>query len=281
MKKFKKIVSVLAAAAVLAIAPGTNALKAEAATPTTFYLKFDTDQNDWRMQVNEWQDEYEGRELYYLNEGSEKAKDGDIVIILPNETNETNGKEIKINVHLSNLTVNRAHAVVAANGGVDECYVLGDSYAAVTGAITNAYVYDNATCTFNSNVTNLNLIATQSNETESNVSVGGTVSYVSLADSSGVYEEFYNFPANSFYHDETNGIMTDPAKYSTSGNGPATSAPAASAAPSQSNTSQGSTSSSNEYDDVPKTGENNMAIWLLAISVACFTSCVMMSRKIQ
>lgn len=286
MKKFKKIVSVLAAAAVLAIAPGTNALKAEAATPTTYYVKYDVDKNDWRMQVNEWKDDYEGRELYYLNEGDEKVKDGDILVVLPNDENETGGKEIHVNAHLSNLTVNRAHAVVTVGGGISECYVFGDSQAAITGNTTNAYVYDNAICTFHSNVTNLNLIATQSNEIESDVTVAGTVTHASLANDGGVFKEYYNFLAGTFNHDFPNGLMTATYHYSNDPNTNAISAPEvpASNVPTPAGTtttSQGNTSSSNEYDDVPKTGENNMAIWLLAISVACFTSCVMMSRKIQ
>ena len=293
MKNFKKIVSLLAAAAVLAIAPGTNAMKAEAATPTTFYIMYDDSKNDWRMQVNEWKNDYEGRELYYLNEGDEKVKDGDIVVVLSSEENETGSKEIHINAHLSNLTVNRAHAVVSVGGGIDECYVLGDSFAAVTGNITNAYVYDEASCTFHSNVRNLNLISTQSNEVVSNVTVGGTVTYASLANDGGVFKEYYNFLAGTFDHDETSGLMTASYHYSNDPNTNAYSAPevpassvptpAGSAASSQESAtpSQGNTSSSNEYDDVPKTGDSNAVVWLFAISAACFAGSAMMRRKAQ
>ncbi len=286
MKRIKKIVSLLAAAAVLAIAPGTNVMKAEAATPTTFYVKYDDDKNEWRMQVNEWKDDYEGRELYYLNDGDEKVKDGDIVIVLDNEDDETGSKEIHINAHLSNLTINRAHAVVAVGGGIDECYVFGDSYAAVTGNITNAYVYDNASCTFNSNVTNLHLISTQSNEVEANVTVGGTVTYASLANEGGVFKEYYNFLAGTFHHDYASGLMTATYHYSNDPNVNAYSAPEvpASSVPTpagSSTSSQGSTASSNEYDDVPKTGESNAVVWLFAISAACFAGSAMMRRKAQ
>lgn len=286
MRKFKKIVSLLAAAAVLAIAPGANALKAEAATPTTFYVKYDTSKDEWRMQVNEWKDDYEGRELYYLNEGDEKVKDGDIVVVLDNEDSDTGSKEIHINAHLSNLTINRAHAVVAVGGGIDECYVFGDSYAAVTSNVTNAYVYDNASCTFNSNVTNLNLIATQSNEVESNVTVGGTVTYASLANAGGVLKQYYNFLAGTFHHDDASGLMTATYHYSNDPNTNAYSAPEvpASSVPTPAGSStpaQGNTSSSNEYDDVPKTGESNMIVWLFAISAACFAGSAMMRRKAQ
>ena len=95
MKKFKKMIALLAAA-VMTVAPGATTLKAEAATPTTYYLKFDVEDNMWRMQINEWVDEAGGRELYYLNEGDEKVKDGDVVVILSNEENE--GVKALVNV---------------------------------------------------------------------------------------------------------------------------------------------------------------------------------------
>ncbi len=285
MKKFKKFVSLLAAAAILAIAPGANALKAEAANPTTFYVKYDDSKNEWRMQVHEWKNDYEGRELYYLNEGDEKVKDGDILIVLSNEEDETGSEEIHVNARLSNLTVNRAHAVVKANG-IDECYVFGDSYAAVTGNITDAYVYDNASCTFHSNVRNLHLISTQSNEVESNVTVGGTVTYASLANEGGVFKEYYNFLAGTFHHDFASGLMTATYHYSNDPNTNAYSAPEvpASSVPTPAGSvasTQGSTSSSNEYDDVPKTGESNVGVWLFVISVACYAGSLFMTRKIQ
>lgn len=293
MRKFKKIVSLLAAAAVLAIAPGANAMTAEAATPTTFYVKYDDSKNDWRMQINEWKNDYEGRELYYLNEGDEKVKDGDILVVLSNEENETGSQEIHVNAHLSNLTINRAHAVVTVGGGIDECYVFGDSYTAITGNVTNAYVYDNASCTFHSNVRNLNLIATQTNSVETNVTVGGTVTHATLANDGGVYKQYYNFLAGTFHFDDASGLMTATYHYSNDPNTNAYSAPevpassvptpagSASNTPASTTPAQGSTASSNEYDDVPKTGDSNSVVWLFAISAACFAGSLLMTRKAQ
>lgn len=276
MTRFKKTFSLLTAAAVLALIPGANTLRAEAA-PNTYYVKYDVDDNMWRMQINSWTDTDPGRELYYLNEGDDRVKDGDILVVLNNEENETGSATIEINAHLSNLTINRAHAVVNAKGGVDECHVLGDSYTAITGNITDAYVYDNATCTLHSNVTNLRLTATENyNEVETTVTVGGTVSYASTSNTGGILKQYYNFKAGTFHFDHASGLMTDPSNYSTTGNGPA-SAPAASATttPASGNTS----ASSGEYDDVPKTGENNVVVWLFSAAAVCAFASIMLRRQ--
>lgn len=267
MKKYKKIVSLLAAAAMVLLIPNAAALKASAATPTTFYLKYDTDQGQWRMQVGEWIDEYEGRETYYLNEGSEKAKDGDIVVVLANEEQEAGSGSVTVNAHLSNLTVNRSSVVISTNG-IDSCYVFGDSYAAITGNVSNAYVYDNAKCTFNSDVTNLRLIASQENDVDTDVSVAGTVAYASVSNPGGVIREFYNFAKGTFYYDNASGLMTDPSNYSKSGTAPSNTAPAQPAA------TAAQPAASGEYDDVPKTGEQNLSIWLLGAACILLAGCI-------
>ena len=279
MKMFKKLVSLLAAAAIVVTPLSTISLKAEAATPTTYYIMYDVDLHDWRMQINEWKNDYTGREVYYLNEGSEKVKDGDIVVVLANEENETASQIIDINAHLSNLTVNRATVMLNVKGGIDECYVLGDSYAAITGNITNAYVYDNASTTLHSNITNLRLIATQENEVEATVTVGGTVKYASTSNAGGILKEYYNFKAGTFSYDFASGLMTDPENYSTTGNGPA-----AAPAPSTSNNTNKNNSkpaNNNGYDNVPKTGESNAILWVFAAAFACLGSSVLLKRRAQ
>lgn len=284
MKRFQKFVSVLMSAAVfaslLALFPAANALRVSADRPTTFYVKYDQDEGSWRMQISngeegvEWRDEDPGRELYYLNNGDERAKNGDIVVILPttevNDAGETitvnapSDATIEVSARLGNLTVNRVRCVVHA-GGIDSCYVLGNSYAAINGDVTNAYVYDNAICNFNNNVGNLRLISSEENTVNTDVYVKGTVGYASLANPGGVLNEYYNFKADCFYFSPSGGLLTDPANYSTSGSGPVSSA-APAAAPSK------PASNSGAYDDVPKTGESNkLAIWLFAISAICLT----------
>ncbi|MBR1703009.1 MAG: hypothetical protein IJ716_13850 [Lachnospiraceae bacterium] len=281
MKCFKKLVSFVAAAALCTTLPLLPSLKADAATPATFYVKYDIDMNQWRMQtgVDGWNDEYEGRELYYLNNGDDRVKDGDIVVVLANETGETGNTEIKINSHLSNLTINRAVAVVHA-GGIDNCYVLGESYAAINGDVTNAYVYDDASCTFNSNVTNLNLISSQNDTVDSNVSVGGTVAYASLQNPGGIIKEYYNFAAGSFDYSNTGGLMTDDSDFSKTGSGPAaTTAATTTTTTAAATTTTTAASTSGAYDDVPKTGENHLAAWLFTLSALSFAGCLALRKK--
>ena len=206
MKCFKKLVSLVAAAALLTVLPGANALQAEAAEPTTYYIKYDLDQGQWRMQIGEWLNDYEGRELYYLNEGSEKVKDGDTVVILANEEKAA-GPDISINARLGNLTVNRTSVVIKANG-MDNWYVLGESDAAISGNVTNGYVYDDAKCTFNNDVTSLRMIASVANDVDVDVSVKGTVGYAAVENGGGVLREYFNFVAGKFYYDHASGLMT-------------------------------------------------------------------------
>ncbi|MCM1113732.1 MAG: hypothetical protein NC399_10820 [Muribaculum sp.] len=281
--RFRRLVSLMAAA-LLAVSPGFGALQVSAAEPTSFYIKFDIDRGDWRMQTGSWDEENEGRELYYLNEGSGKLKDGDILIILPNDTDpeaedqqQQAGSTITINARLSNLTVNRAHVVISTKG-VDECHVLGDSYASVGGDIANAYVYDNGICTFNNNVTNLRLISSEKNTVRTEVSVAGTVGYCSVANPGGIYEQYYNFAAGTFFFTAGSGLMTDPANYSKDGTAPAASTPAASSAPAQNPAP--AQASSGEYDDVPKTGESSLVLWLFLFSGVCLAGHLMMRKRI-
>ena len=281
-KSFKKLLSLVAAAAMLVTVPVLPSLKADAEEPMTFYLKYDIDKHQWRMQENEWLEDYEGRELYYLNQ----AKDGDIVVVLSNEEQSIGNSDISINARLSNLTVNRASVVIKANA-IDNCYVLGESYAAITGPVTNAYVYDDAKCTFHSNVTNLHLVSSEKNDVDVDVSVVGTVAYTSVENPGGIVHEYYNFVANTFYYDHASGLMTEEANYSKSGSAPAAAAttvtaPAAEVSQPASNTAAATannTSNSNDYDNVPKTGESNLVVWLLGLSVLNFIGCLMFLRK--
>lgn len=298
MKKFRKCISLIAAAAILALLPNANALQASAAPAKTIYIRFDTDLHEWRMQIGSWNDGDAGLELHYLNNGndSQKALDGDTLVVLPNTPDaepdedgkmpkqQTGNVDLKVNARLGNLTVNRTNVVISANG-IDECHVQGDSTAAISGNVTNAYVYDNAACTFNNDVTNLRLIATVENTVDTNVSVGGTVAYASTANGGGVLKEYYNFAAGSFYFDKNSGLMTDTSQYSTTGNGPA----AAPQTPAQtttqttpSQTQNKAPASSGEYDDVPKTGENNLMVWLFSgmmiLSAMCAGGCLLVRK---
>ena len=81
------------------------------------------------------------------------------------------------------------------------------------------------------------------------VTVNGTVGHLIGKDSTQLHYEHYNFAAGKLV--VTDGALkTDPAHYSN--------------IPSAVSSTQ-STVPSDEYDDVPKTGENNTILWLFAI----------------
>lgn len=328
LKNIGKAFLLTAAVMSATVLPAQNSLKVSAAEPTTFYLRYvcttclwaeegkdehgnvtfeghdSSHEYQWRRQIGVWNDNIEGREPYYLNEGDDcTIKDGDIVVVLPNlpltegfeEQEEgyaakrqkqlTDQSIIKIDAHLSNLTINRSSVLLSTNG-VDECYVLGDSYAAIGGNIANAYVYDASDCTFHDNVTNLRLYNSKGRLDDArsdgsdekwvpNVTVGGTVDYASVSDITGVRAEYWKFAKGTFRFDEKNGLETYYTNYSTSGGAPASA--------SQGTAASQNAAQSDLYDDVPKTGENSLVMWLsagmLLISGSCFMGCLLARRN--
>ncbi len=276
MKKWKKLVSLLAAAAMLTLLPDASTLQARAEEPATFYARFDTDKNQWRIQKGAWDDNSEGREVYYLNNDSDRIKDGDILVVMSNGTGESLG-ELTVDARLSNLTFQNSAGVVTAKG-IDSCYVLGGSVAAVNGNVTNAYVYDKTICTFNNNVNTLHLYSTD--ETEASVSVGGTVGHLIEEVDGFLVREGYNFAAGKLYYDENGAFSTDVYYFSSS---PSVSSPSANSqpvaqptptakpAPAATPTPTAKPAPAGEYDDVPKTGESSLPLWLMISAVLCLT----------
>ncbi len=205
MKRLKTIVSLLAAALLL-LTPGSKQLQVSAAEPVTYSLKYVEDKGEWRYHVGAWDDNNAGhRELYYLKQS---IKDGDIIVVEGGEHN----LDLELPVNLNNITFNHSHLAIITAKSVENVYVLRDSVAVVNGDVTNAHVYDNAVANFNNNVTNLYI--TKERSGEQTIAVVGTVAYVKTGDAEKVYNEFYNFQANSFRQEE--GILkTDASKYST------------------------------------------------------------------
>lgn len=114
-------------------------------------------------------------------------------------------------VNLSSITFNHSHLAVITAKSVENVYVLRDSVAAINGDVKNAHVYDNAVVNFNNNVTNLYI--TKEICGQQTIAVVGTVDYVKTSDAEKIYNEMYNFQANSFRQEE--GILkTDASKYS-------------------------------------------------------------------
>ncbi len=263
MKKLKKLVSLLAAVAICVLLPGINTLTASAAEPVTYSLKFVDDDVKWRFQVGSaWNDEGEHRELYYM---LQDIKNGDSVVI---HGTGTEGLQITIPVHLKNLTLVGAHTIIITANGYDECFVLSGSIAAINGDITDAYVYENAAVTFNNSIKTLRVLGNE--DINSNATVAGTVNHLIGESNVTTYYDLYNIAAGKLVI-ENGSVMTEEAYYSK--------APDAAGAPAQPTTQQTVTqaptqstttnSSSGEYDDVPKTGENTIILQLLGISALC------------
>lgn len=206
MKKLKTIVSLLAVAALLLLTPGLNQLQVSAAEPVTYSLKYVEAEEEWRFHIGAWDDNNAGhRELYYLKQS---IKDGDLIVIEGGD----HSLNLELPVNLNNITFNHTYTAIITAKSVENVYVLRDSVAVVNGDVTNAHVYDNAVANFNNNVTNL--FITKERSGEQSIAVLGTVDYVKTGDAEKVYNEFYNFQANSFRQEE--GILkTDPSKYST------------------------------------------------------------------
>lgn len=253
MKKLKKIVSLLTAVAICALLPGFNTMTVQAEGPTTFYIKYvsNDEMSEWRYQTGAiaWNENASNSHLFYLGD---HIKDGDVVIVDGNAIKTP----LKIPAHLSNLTLVQNTSVVVTTNGVDECFVHKNNVSAVNGDINTAYVLNNAGVTFNNNVQNL--FVSDTSGIHCVVSVGGTVGHLNGTDVDKTYYDYYNFQAGTLSIKDGK-VLTDAQYYSTT----PTNAPANTPA-------QGSQSSnSGDYDDVPKTGESNMIYYLLGVAALC------------
>lgn len=279
MKRVTKIAAILTAVAMLILLPNASAFTARAAEPVSYAAKYDPDRGEWRMQVNsnEFNDNAVSKSIYGV---LADIKDGDVIVV----DNDVSTKEVLDlgNVRLSNLTFRQnSQSCIIKAGGIDECYVLSGNYASVNGDVKNAYVYDTTTCTFTGNVGTLTIYAASDGSTSS-VSVGGTVEhlYVTPLDVN-VPRTFYNlYRFNKGTLDIKDGkLQTSEWNYlnhdqyvaaGTQNNSPAASQ--------TQNNSPAAPSSSDEYDDVPKTGQNSPYIWCLGAAVLFFAGSYALRR---
>lgn len=254
MKRIKSLVTMFAAAATLVLLPCANTLTVSAEEPTTYFIQYDSDLNEWRYEVNgdgNYSETGYTRELYYYYEN---VKDGDVVVVA--NSNE-NAPQLDLGtVRLSNLTIlfDTAFTMIKA-GRIDDFYALSRSQSSITAPITNAHISDPAVVNFNDNVQNIFVTVTEAEPT-SDVGCVGTVGclQVSLADQTSY--TLYNFQKSTLeIHD---GSLQTPEEYYS--RTPSAAAP---------QPTPGSGSSSNEYDSVPKTGDVSPVVWLLCAAAIC------------
>ena len=253
MKHFKKILSIFAAL-VLCLSPLFSApMTANAAGGTTYYVKYVPTLNEFRYQLGSWQD---GQEHFAISALASNMKDGDLLVI--EDTNDI-GIILNVGVSLSNLTVVDGNSVVVSAKKITDFYALNGSTSAVTGDITNAYVYDNSVANLNSNVNNVTIINSKGDLLEATVAVVGTCDHIIASGKSYKHFEHYSFKANTLYV-EKGVLKTAAGNYSNT--------PSAS-------TSTPSNTTNSEYDDVPKTADARFnPLWLVGLAALCFAGSV-------
>lgn len=269
-KRIKSFVSILAAIAVLVMVPAGNVLPVKAAEPVTYSLQFfGGDINQWRFQVGSTFDAakvHMGADVLptYL-------KDGDSIVVYSGTS--APAKELNLGtVKLESLTVHQNATAVVRTGGINNCYILGNSTSAINGNVTNAYLYDKVNCTFNDNVTEMTLYYTE--VPYSNLTCGGTVGHFSavLLNQSNAkkYYDIYDVSAGAL-NLQYGYLITKNDKYSTT--------PSAQNSQATENGSAASSGSSSEYDKVPKTGDSSVYLWLFCASAFCFAGSRMLRKK--
>lgn len=288
MKGMKKLAALFAAVTAMVLLPGFTTTTVSAEEPATYYVKYMADSDSWRTQkLSTWDSTKENGDMNFV---TNNIKDGDLLVIDGDGVKDFTYSPA---VHLNNVTIkNVGRAVISADKGIDNCFVLSGSVAAVNGNITNAYVYDNAICNFNNNIQNLYLHGV--NKLAGTVTVLGTVGYSKFTEGDRTIYEFYNFAEKSFLTE--NGIVkTDASKYSTTGTAapaPAqpepTPAPAPAPAPTETVTATQPaqpapapvvTASSSEYDEVPKTGQNQSILVLALLGMLLLGSGIYTYKK--
>lgn len=251
MKKFTKFASLLTAAALLAFLPDSNVLTVAADAPKTYAISYVEKEEEWCFQELTSSEEDED-DFDDFDKLEKVIKDGDSVVIYGGSDDS---QIFRIPARLNSLTIMGGdEAIIVYTEGIQEAYITYGALAAINGNIEKAYVYDDAEVSFINNVTYLEIISDE----DALVTCAGTVGHAISHYDGEVEFEVYNVAADKFRVEDAD-IETDKEYYSTTPvSTPAPSAPQA-----------GSSSASDEYDDVPKTGESS-AVYLLLAAAAVF-----------
>lgn len=254
----------LVAVVMLTVLPQVNTLTANAEEPTTYSVKYVSAEQGWRYQYNtsEYDDGKHGDLIVTLRQN---LKDGDLVVIY-NDLGTSDTLDLG-SVRLSNLTYANTQWSIVRVGSVQDCYVLRGSAGTINCDVTNAYVYDPVVFNFNGNVEEL--IVDSKDAVQSNVGCEGTVGHLRVHSSSPF--EFYDFAAGALLFD--GGVFKPQGSFAT----PEEHAANIATLSANKNTA----TSSDEYDDVPKTGQSNLYLWLLFASVICFAGSRALKRSAE
>ncbi len=270
----KKLLSIFAVACFALILWSQNIITASAAEPTTYVVKYDSSKDEWYYQIGSaWDDTVPPprREIYYM---IQEMKDGDYVVVDSTDNRGT----LALDFTLGNLTILPHSTALITCKGVQEYYQLHDSAVSLTANVEKAFVYDNAVANFNNNVNTLELIYDETPEMI--VGVAGTCSefWAHNYDASATKYHLWNFKAQLSFNETI--LKTPYGNYDI--NPPASpAAPIVPSAPSSTPTTTPSapSSSADEYDDVPKTGESAMFLWMFALAALCFAGSYSFKKK--
>ncbi len=269
MKRIKNLVALFTVAAILFMLPNST-LTASAEEPVTFVVKYM--EGEWRFQAYS-----DG--TYTFDESAEDGPfenlrsiitDGSVVVI---HNNATTSETLDFgDVNLSNLTVTASDGagfLVIYAKSITDFYAHAGTASSINATVTNASVYDSAVCNFNGNVGELTLYCTD--EPTSTLGCGGTLGhfYAPSTTEDVVYYNFYNFTSNFVL---SGGSFQTPDEYYSLEAPAATPAPATPAP-------QQPTGGASDYDDVPKTGDSNLALWFLGTAVVAAIASISLGKK--
>lgn len=265
MKATKRIFVLLLAIALLAFVPGAGTMTAAAADPATYTIKYVPSMGEWRVQkLNMWDENRENGDMNFL---WGNLQDGDLVVV---NGMDAEGISLTFEKYLSNLTLYGvgATSLIYAKNGVKDVYVLKGSITALNGDFENVYVYDDSICNINNDVKNVYVAG--ETKMSMDVAANGTVDFCQITNLWGTVTTMYNIQTDSLRIREGKN-ETDPQKYSTApGQAPAQPAqPAQPAEPGNGNAAPTS----------PKTGENSMAMVLLAGAAICFAGGLLLRKR--
>lgn len=283
-KRIKLFVSMLAAAAMLVLLPCSNTLTVRAEANTYSIQFFGGAINDWCYVTGSTFDE---KQAYSKIGGlrSRDLKDGDHIVVYDSGYEPTRHLDLS-GFNLGSVTIHNNVTAVFIADSIKDCYILAGAYAAINGNVTNAYLYDTTSCTFNNDVLEMELYYT--GEPTSSISCGGTVGHFCIwtKDRQTRRNEFYDIPKNTMKLDQGTVQFTwSPtpsesylqAKAAADGTAPA--GTAATPAPGNANPAAGS--AADEYDAVPKTGSNSHILWLAGIAALLFAASFCLYRKAE
>lgn len=234
-----------------------STLSVSAEEPKTYYLKYLASEGEWYWQEgSSWKNEGHRQDWYTLV--TYVLKDGDLVVV---DGSEDNAKALELDFNLSNLTIMGGSNCIVNAKSVKDFYALANSFSIINADITNAWLFNDSFTNFNQNVSYIEIYNSNPDLADPPVTfaVGGTLGHLYVHREGRTYYNAYSFTTPVYFEDGI--LLVSEDYYSTTP--PATTQPPAATTPA-------APSTSDEYDEVPKTGESLAFMWTFALAGLCF-----------